>query len=556
MKRLRFCATLPLFFLLALACHADTGLRTTFRVRYVASGAVYLDGGRAAGLAEGFLLNVKRRAPGQAELDAKTVGQIVVVSLAENSAVCEVKSHEIDLMVDDIAYLSDADAETARMMNSSKSSRKYAQVVSFTEGDPLEDELRAYVPRPPLPSVNRVRGYVALEQSSILEHGSNPVQAVEEGLAVRADMTRIGGSYWNFTGYWRGRMTSTSGAAPSTLMDLINRTYHIGLYYDNPNAPYVVGIGRLLLPWAPSLNTIDGAYFGRRFGQHVTTGIFGGSTPDPTSWNYNRDREIAGAFANVDIGTFDKVRYDGTAGLALTRLKWRAERQFAFFENTLSFKRYFSLYHDLEADQLVKGRLGSPTSGTVISRSFLNLRFQPHQRVSFDISHNYFRTIPTFDLRLISTGLLDNRMLFQGLSGGAHVELPYHVTVYSMLGRSSVQTDAKPSWNKMYGVSLGRIASTGLRADFQFSQFDSSFGKGTYETASLIRSFGERLRMTLQFGNQSITSLYSGQSQARFVNYNIDWFFGRHYFISGATSMYRGNVQNYDQIFFNLGYRF
>ena len=540
---------------MVIVCYAEEqGLRTTFRVRYVASGAVYLDGGRAAGLSEGFRLTVKRRKPGEAELDAKTVGEVVVVSLAENSAVCEVKSHEMEFQVDDVAYLSNSDAETARLVNSSKSARKYAQVVSFTEGDPLEEELRAYVPRPPLPSVNRVRGYVAFEQSSIMEHGAAAMQSMEEGLAVRADMTRIGGSYWNLTGYWRGRLTSTGGASQPTLLDLLNRTYHIGLYYDNPNSSYVIGVGRLLLPWASSLDTIDGAYFGRRFGR-VTTGIFGGSTPDPTSWNYNKDREIAGVFANVEAGSFDSLRYSGTAGLALTRLKWRAERQFAFFENNLIFKRYFSLYQDLEADQLVKGRLGSPEGGAVISRSFLTLRYQPKHLISFDLSHNYFRNVPTFDLRLLGTGLLD-KLLFQGFSGGVRVDLPFHVSVYSSLGRNRVQMDTRPSWNQMYGLRIDRLWRTGMSADFQYSKFDSSFGQGQYETASLIRNFGEKLRMTLQIGKQSIHSSFSQQSQARFLNYNLDWFFSRHYFVGGAASIYRGEVQNYDQIFFNLGYRF
>jgi len=385
-------------------------IRTTFRVRYVASEAVYLDGGRAAGLSEGYRLTVKRRQPGEAQLDAKDVGEIVVVSLAENSAVCEIKSRDMDFQVDDIAYLSDQDAETARMLNSSNSARKYAQVVSFTEGDPLEEELRAYVPRPPLPSVNRVRGFVAFEQSSILQHGTSPIQSLQEGIALRADITRIGGSYWNFTGYWRGRMTSASSTSQPTLLDLMNRTYYIGLFYDNPNSHYVIGVGRLLLPWASSLDTIDGAYVARRFG-HWTAGVFGGSTPDPTSWNYNQAREIAGAFANIETGSYEGLRYSGTAGLALTRLHWLAERQFAFFENTLIFKRQFSLYHDLEADQLVKGRLGSTESGAVVSRSFLTLRFQPRDFISFDLSHNYFRNVPTFDLRLLSTGLLD-KMLF------------------------------------------------------------------------------------------------------------------------------------------------
>jgi len=555
MRLTRKCALFCLAVIPAMVCRAQgQGIRTTFRVQYVASGAVYLDGGRGAGLSEGFRLTVKRRKPGEAEMDAKLVGEVAVVSLAENSAVCEIKSHETEFEVGDIAYLSDQDAETARMVHSSKSARKYAQVVSFTQGDPLEEELRAYVPRPPLPSVNRARGYVAFEQSSILEHGVAPMQSLQEGVALRADITRIGGSYWNFTGYWRGRITSSSTTTQPTLMDLLNRTYHIGLYYDNPNSHYVMGVGRLLLPWASSLDTIDGGYFGRRFGR-VTTGLFAGSTPDPTSWNYNKDRQIAGAFGNVELGSFESLRYSGTAGLALTRLHWLAERQFAFFENTLTFKRTFSIFHNLETDQLVKGRLGNTESGAVVSRSFLTLRYQPYRIISFDLSHNYFRNVPTFDLRLLSTGLLD-KLLFQGLSGGVRLELPYHLSVYTSLGRNRVQTDTKPSLNQMYGFTLGRLGRTGMRADLQYSKFDSSFGRGQYETASLIRNFGEKLRMTLQVGNQNIHSTFSQQSQARFLNYNLDWFFGRHYFISGATSIYRGNVQNYDQIFFNLGYRF
>jgi hypothetical protein len=128
--------------------------------------------------------------------------------------------------------------------------------------------------------------------------------------------------------------------------------------------------------------------------------------------------------------------------------------------------------------------------------------------------------------------------------------------VYSSFGRTRVQTDTKTSWNQMYGVTFDRLWRTGMRADLQFSKFDSSFGKGQFETASLVRNFGEKLRMTLQVGNQHLHSSFSRQSQARFLNYNLDWFFGTHYFIGGATSIYRGNTQNYDQIFFNLGYRF
>src|SRR5436309_425364 len=376
---------------------------------------------------------------------------------------------------------------------------------------------------------------------------------MQEGASLRADMTRIGGSYWNFTGYWRGRFTSRGGSQ-QTLTDLINRTYHIGLYYDNPASHYVAGFGRLLLPWASSLSTIDGGYVARKFGR-VTTGIFAGSTPDPTSWNYNKDRQIAGVFSNLEAGSWDNVRYSGTAGVAVTRLKWLAERQFAFFENSLMFKRNITIYHNLEADQMVPGRLGNTEKGPVLSRSFFTLRYQPIRAISFDVNHNYFRNIPTFDLRLLGTGLLE-KMLFQGLSAGVRLDMPAHISVYTSLGRNKRETDVTPSWNYMYGLMLGRLGPTGIRADFRYSKFESSFGKGHYMTGILFRDFSDKLRMSFQVGQQDVHSTFSGQSRANFVTGDLDWFLGRHYFVSSGVTTYRGWMQNYDQIFFNLGYRF
>ncbi len=127
---------------------------------------------------------------------------------------------------------------------------------------------------------------------------------------LEADMSRIGGTHWNFTGYWRGNLNTqntgiSSGTSPTTLNDLINRTYHLGLYYQNPDSVITMGVGRLYLPYAPSLSTIDGGYFGDKLSQRLTVGVFGGSTPDPTSWSYNPNQQIAGTFVNYEKGDFE-----------------------------------------------------------------------------------------------------------------------------------------------------------------------------------------------------------------------------------------------------------
>ena len=216
----------------------------------------------------------------------------------------------------------------------------------------MDEEAREYVPRPPLPEVNRVRGRIGFEYSGIIDQGGSGAASNQVGLVLRADMTRINGSYWNLNGYTRIQLSSrTSVASQATLNDLLNRTYHVGLTYNNPQSKWVLGFGRMYLPWAPSLSTIDGGYVGRRLGNGVTVGIFAGTTPDPTSWNYSPDRQEAGTFLNFEGGSWEAFKYGSTTGFGVSRLSWHPESEFVFFENTLSWKHSVSVYHSLQADQ-------------------------------------------------------------------------------------------------------------------------------------------------------------------------------------------------------------
>ena len=411
-------------------------LRTAFRVKYVAQDAAYLDGGRAAGLAEGMKLVVRDlpnsgavAAEGADSAVAGDVAELEVLSVAETSSVTEIRSPKRPVKVGDLAYLSSADQQTLVEKNALSATRKYPAVVSFTENDTLDDEARAEVPKPPLPSVNRARGRIGFDYIGVVSHDGSGMQSSNLGMVLRADITRINGTHWNVSGYWRGRFNSTS-AGPQTLQDLINRTYHLYTAYDNPSSSLVAGFGRMYLPWAPSLDTIDGGYFGRKLSRGVTAGLFLGSTPDPTSYSYAPNREIGGAFVNFEGGSYDNFRYTSTSGGGLKTLKWSPNRPFLFFENGIFYKRVFSIYQSAQVDSQPGYDYQNPDGTTAhqggtgfgLGRSFTTIRIQPHPRVEFSFNHTYFRDLPTFDPNLIQTGLLD-KYLMQGFSAGTRVEI-------------------------------------------------------------------------------------------------------------------------------------
>jgi hypothetical protein len=287
--------------------------------------------------------------------------------------------------------------------------------------------------------------------------------------------------------------------------------------------------------------------------QGVTAGIFAGSTPDPTSWSYDPNRRIGGAFVNFEGGSFDNLRYTSTSGVGIGLIKWNIDRPFVFFENGIYYKRFLSIYHSLQADS-PSGNPQVAAPGPGVSRSFLTVRVQPSARVEFDLNHTYFRDIPTYDPTLVGTSLLD-KYLFQGFSGGVRVQVVKDIWAYTLLGRSNRSGDSKASWNQLYGVSLGRLPWLGIRTDVHYSKFDSSFGNGSYESISLSRNFNESLRWEVLGGHQNFVSP-STHDKSNFVTGNFEASLGAHYFIQTGYTWNRGAGQNYDQWLFTFGYRF
>ncbi len=457
-------------------------VRSTFQVRYVSGTNVYIDAGRDAGLAEGIVLVLKQdpKKPAtdasNASIDPGVIARLKVVAVASTSAVCEVDKSARDLVPGDVVSLPDTEVEQLVEKNTLGNTRQYPMVISFSEGDPLDDEVRDTIPRPPLPEVNQIRGRLGFDASTITERGQGGITTTEYGMVFRADFTRILGTHWNLNGYWRGELQSGSTPSQPTLQDVLNRTYLMSLSYINPDSKWSAGVGRLYLPWASSLEAVDGAYVGRQVESHAILSIFAGSTPDPAAWDYNPQRRIGGGYFNLHGGSYDGFHYASTAGGGVEMLKWTITRPFGFTENEFSFKRYFSLYHSMQIDKPTPNP-STPALSIGLGQSLLSLRVQVHPRVTLDLTDTYFRDVPTYDPTLVGTGLLD-AYLYQGINGGARIEFPRHIVGYFSLGQSKDSTDPKNSLNKLYGVTVTGIWKTGLQADARYSQVRQRFCHG------------------------------------------------------------------------------
>ncbi len=531
-----------------------------FHVRYISGAEIYVDGGRNLGLAEGTELVLKQSsqvlgATAQNKaIEPGIIARLTVVSVATSSAVCEVKATSRDLAVGDTLALPDTEVEKLVEKNALGRTRTYPMVVSFSAGDPLDEEVRETVPTPPLPEVNQARGRIGFDMSSIHGIGANASVSSTYGLVVRSDITRIGGTHWNLLGYWRGSLQTGKTTSQPTIQDLINRTYQISLSYVNPNSRWIAGVGRLYLPWASSLEVMDGGYFGRQFSSGVVAGVFGGTSPDPTAWNYSPNRQIAGTFVSSHGGDYNGFAHTNTVGFGINMLSWAPQRPFVFTENNFSYKRTLSLYHSMQIDRPTANP-GAATVSAGIGQSLLTLRFQPERHIDLDLTHTYFRNVPTYDPALLGTGLLD-AYLFQGISGGARVQLPYHLAGYFSVGNSNSSGDKGSSLNLMYGASINHIWKTGLQIDAHQSTFNSAFASGNYRSLTISRDLGDHFRVNLQAGRQSYNSPVASTSSPYFGNVFVETNLGARYFIQGAFTTQRGGTTDYNQFTTTFGIRF
>ncbi len=550
----------------------DTG-RRDFNVKYIVGNTIYINGGANSGLREGMHLDIVAPQTSDKSEDGKRgpqshLASVRVVGVAATSAITEVSKEDGPVCIGDVAKLAPNDAGAAAQ-NAEKASRGESLKLWLPETDISDassksdsssatdgagSNMLATQGRADRNVGTRIAGRIGFDSSGISSHGSTPGTSMQKGMSIQSDMTHILGTHWNLQGYWRGRINRHSQFQQPTIEESLNKTYTMQLYYDNPQSKWSAGIGRLYLPWAVSLDTIDGGYFGRKLPMGITAGAFAGSTPDISSWDYRPNHRIAGPFVNITGGDYEKVHYSSTAGLALSSIGWKLDRPYAFFENEASYKNTISVYHSLIADTA----RGLSTNGMRlppgISHSYFAAHYQPGRRLSFDVYHNYFRDVPTATTTIVGTGLVD-RLLFQGISAGVHVRPTRNVTLYTTLGESSKTGDAHRSLNQMYGASWNEIAHSGFRADLHYSKFDSNFGRGDYKVVSLSRQVTNRAFWNLQIGEQDLLSRYTTNNNSMYIADSLDINIGRRsYFQSGYTFV-NGASLNYRQWYFSWGFR-
>lgn len=256
-----------------------------FAVSYLSSSAVYLDGGRADGLAVGARLRVERSGEAIAELEVEYV--------AEHSASCRVVSQRAAPQPGDRVVL-----------------------VSLPEGaepvapEPAEPEPAPRVATPvlspaePEPDAGRVLRFRSSGSASFgfRSFGDDLGPSSEETTGrVSLRLRNLGGRPLDLRLRARSREITRDGYGPSVAeTQSSDRLYELSLAWVPPDGRFHLHLGRLGYGPYPAVGNLDGLLGEVRLGRRFWFGAFGGSRPELADLGFETGGEKYGAFVRFD----------------------------------------------------------------------------------------------------------------------------------------------------------------------------------------------------------------------------------------------------------------
>lgn len=514
------------------AAFADPSLT----VKYRSSTSVYLDGGKAQGLAVGDRLTVVEK--------GATVAELEVTYLAEQSASCRIVSERRPVRAGDVV---------TRLAKGPASAT--ASPPASSPSLPLPAASPPPLPPSPGPRT-RLHGGVSLGYSRTWD--DTPAQLDFEQQTARVDLslTDIAGQPLSFKLRLRSRQDqrerSLSSLQPS--QERRDRLYEASLRYQPASDRYSVEAGRLGVSPFVGLGYLDGVLARVRLWSPLQVGAFAGRRAEIEGLGLQGSGAKYGAFlAFGPRRRYAPAAAEAVLGAVRETQAGEVSREYLSLESRL-LRGSLSFFERAEIDwnRGWRGDLSDKSFQLSSLTASLAYRLTPSAQavLSYD-SHQNYRTQSN---RTVPQALFDD-LARQGLRGG----LSFGGGRLLATAGAGVRFKDKTSAASAYSANLGLNASDlhGWRAGLDGIGFTNGYTKGAYASARLGRRFGPRLDSDLAYG----ASAYQVKStdERRFTQWiravgrgNL----GRGVLVTADLEYRQGDDLKGPRAFLELGWRF
>jgi hypothetical protein len=493
------------------------------------SGAlVYIDAGREEGLREGDRLEVLR--------DGSVAAVLTVSYLSSHRASCALKAEA--------------------------TGPEIGAVVRFTPHveEPVQGAMRSIGAPPTVRRRgnwfrrNGLRGRVGVRYLTVRDQTGTGGDFSQPALDLRLDGNAIGGSNFDLAVDVRGRRTYTTLVNGSETTDDLTRIYRLSTSWNSDEGEVRMTVGRQYSSSLSSVSIFDGvlADFGN---DRWRTGVFSGTQPDLIDFGYSSLIREHGLYYEVHNESQAVRRWNLVTGAVGSYTEGEINREFIFIQSRYVGPRLtFYLLEEVDYNRGWKTEFEdsalSPTS------TFFNLQFRAADSLDLRAGYDNRRRIRLYRDRVTPETMFDddNRI---GARVGMTWRSPRHYRVaLDALSNQGNDTADSNSYTLTLGASSFTRQNMGIFT--RSTQYTNAQVEGWLHSASLGMNLGRRVHIQLGGGVRDEMSLQAPVVETRLTwkNVDLDFSLGRHWYFLISAERTESEIDQNDQLYSSLTYRF
>lgn len=509
---------LMLVFLAIATATLASDAEQTAKVTYVSGASIYVDAGSDDGVVDGGEFRIVR--------DGETVARLKVIYLSAHRSSCEILETSGEILVGDAAVYEPAAAAPAKKQEKAKS--------------------RSRRSRP-------FRGRIGVQFLSVSDRSSSSSDFTQPALNLRLSGQDLGSSGLGLDVDVRARQTNRTLSDGSTDDDSRTRVYRMALDWTGREVPVRITLGRQFQPAMASLSIFDGVSASWN-GERWSAGILTGSQPDGVDFGLSTDVKEHGAYFQYRRSGEEGRKLALTTGLVGSYEESEINREYVYLQ-TIYSTRKISLYLTEEVDfnRGWKKELGE--SSVDSSATYLNMRYRVTDNLSVRAGYDNRRNIRLYrDRETPETEFDDDYRT--GLWAGTSYRFAGHyragIDFRSSSGGSIGDSDHLTGTFGVYGLTDRRIGA-GVRLTHYSSDLLEGDLYSVYGSVNLVES----VRLQLSGGiREEQDSFGSGPQQETWYGLDIDWQLGRRWYVLASYNRETGDLEEIDQFYTALSYRF
>jgi hypothetical protein len=509
------------------------------KVKYVAKSNIYIDVGRNNGAQVGDIGNVFR--------EGDTIAQLEIVFVADKSSSCKVLEQNAQIIAGDSLVMNISQTPIINVPTIKRSPKKVPKTRTISE---LVDRSRKE-------KTNRLSGQIGAQYFTQNDQKEIDYDFSQPSFFVRAEIENIMGSHHSFSVRMRGRKNIRDRQlSDDSKTKWNNRIYQVALNYDNPKTDYSYRLGRIVPNGAGGLGYIDGLTFDYRLNEKTSVGAFGGTEPERETSNISGDVTKYGSYISFRNGSYSKKMVRSLLAFSGVYQKGEIDREFLYTQNSFSAGSVWSFFQSGELNVNRGWRKNNSNETLQLSAIQLSIRYRPIRSTTFTLAFNNRKNVRTYYNRSVADSLFDDASR-QGFSIKSQIRLPLNLRLSASGSLRTRASDNSSTYSSSAGIIFYDEWYTRLRFTVRGNYFSNLYNEGIQNRISISRNLFRKIDIRVETGLSSYKlDLTNSTIENRWMKYDLDLRISKRVYSSIYYQINRGDSQDTNSMFVDLGIRF